>query len=386
MTFMLRILQAMTVFGAVSGTAYYALCLWGAVRFLKQRREAALPDFTPPLSILKPLKGSDPEIYEAFRSHCMQDYPVYELVFGVADLADPAADAVRKLQQEFPDRAIQLLQCSPFGGTNRKVATLQEMLPHAHYRHLLINDSDIRVAPDYLREIMRPMQNAHVGIVTALYRAVAGATFGSKIEAVGITTDFMGGVLSAREIESGLHFALGSTLAFPRDVLEKIGGFAPLLDYLADDYELGARISQAGFEVVLARTVVETHLPNYSFGEFWNHQLRWCRTIKDKRKAGYFGVLMSFGFPWAVLAVVAAQGVWWSWLLLVLVGCARYALALTLSLAVLEDRRGLGNLWLVPLRDIAAMLLWGWAYAGNDIEWRGERFRLRDGKLFRDNS
>src|SRR5664280_1500241 len=383
MIYMFRILQAVTVVGAVSGTAYYALCLWGAARFLHERKQTPQPDFTPPVSILKPLKGADPEMYEAFRSHCLQDYPEYELVFGVADLNDPAAAAVRKLRQEFPDRAIQLLQCSPAGGMNRKVATLQEMLPRARYQHLLINDSDIRVAPDYLKEIMRPMQDSRVGIVTALYRAVAGKTFGSKIEAIGISTDFMGGVLSAREIENGLHFALGSTLAFPREVLEKIGGFSPLLDYLADDYELGARISNAGYQVALARTVVQTHLPDYSFGAFWAHQLRWCRTIKDKRKGGYFGVLMSFGLPWAVLAVLAARGTWWSWLLLVVVASARYALALALSLAVLSDRSDFPNLWLVPLRDFVAMLLWGWAYAGNDIEWRGETFHLRDGKLFR---
>jgi ceramide glucosyltransferase len=384
MTYVLRILQAVTVIGAVGGMAYYALCLWGAARFLREKKQPPQADFTPPVSILKPLKGADPEIYEAFRSHSLQDYPEYEIIFGVADLSDPAAEAVRRLQLEFPHHAIQLVQCSPAAGTNRKVATLQEMLPYARYQHLLINDSDIRVAPDYLREIFRPMQNPRVGMVTALYRAVAGTTVASKMEAVGISTDFMGGVLSAREIEGGLHFAMGSTLAFPRAALDKIGGFTPLLDYLADDYELGARIFQAGYEVVLARTVVETHLPDYSFAAFWSHQLRWCRTIKDKRKAGYFGVVFSFGLPWAILGVFAARGAWWSWLLLAFVGCARYALAITLSSAVLQDHRGARDLWLVPLRDFVAMLLWGWAYAGNEIEWRGERFMLRDGKLYRD--
>jgi ceramide glucosyltransferase len=375
--------EAVTVLGAVSGTAYYALCLWGAARFLNEAHHVPPEDYTPPVSILKPLKGADPEIYEAFRSHCLQNYPQYELVFGVADLSDPAAEAVRRLQQEFPDRVIKLVKCSPHAGMNRKVATLQEMLPHARYRHLLVNDSDIHVAPDYLREVIRPMQDTRIGIVTTLYRAVAGRTLGSKLEAAGISTDFMGGVLSAREIEKGLHFALGSTLAFPRDVLEQIGGFVPLLDYLADDYELGARIHQAGYQVALSRTVVETHLPDYSFSAFWSHQLRWGRTIKDKRKAGYLGVLLSFGLPWAILAVATARGAWWAWLLLAVVAAARYALAITLSVAVLHDRRGLRNLWLVPVRDFVAMALWAWAYAGDEIEWRGETFKLRDGKLFR---
>ncbi|HEY3927110.1 MAG TPA: bacteriohopanetetrol glucosamine biosynthesis glycosyltransferase HpnI [Candidatus Koribacter sp.] len=379
MIYLLRFLEALTVAGALGGTAYYALCLWGAVHFLNE--SAGLDGYTPPVSILKPLKGADPAMYAAFRSHCLQDYPEYELVFGVADLQDPAAGAVRQLQQEFPERVIKLVQCSPDAGTNRKVATLAEMLPSARYRHLLINDSDIEVEPNYLREVLRPMQDTRVGISTALYRAAAGGTLGSKLEAVGIATDFMGGVLSAREIEGGLHFALGSTLAFPRDVLEEIGGFTPLLDYLADDYELGARISKAGYKVALAKIVVETHLPDYSWARFWSHQLRWGRTIHDKRKGGYFGVLFTFGLPWAALAVLAAWGAWWSWLLFAVVFCARYALALTLSLPVLHDRKGFRNLWLVPIRDFVAMLLWGWTYFSDEIEWRGERFRLRDGKL-----
>lgn len=381
MPYVLRILEAATVVGALSGTAYYALSLWGATRFL---REAGLPgDFTPPVSLLKPLKGADLGMYEAFRSHCMQQYPEYELVFGVADLDDPAAHEVRKLQLEFPDRPIKLVQCSPHAGTNRKVATLAEMLPHARYRHLLINDSDILVAPDYLREVMRPMQDTRVGIVTALYRAAAGKTMGSKLEALGITTDFMGGVLSAREMKKGLHFALGSTLAFPRDVLEKIGGFEPILDYLADDYELGARISDAGYQVGLAHTIVETHLPDYSFTAFWSHQLRWCRTIKDRRKGGYLGVLLTYGLPWAMLAVLAARGAWWAWLVLLVVASTRFVLAFVLSQTILHDRRGMRNLWLVPVRDIFAMLLWVWSYFGDEIEWRGEKFRLRAGKLYR---
>jgi ceramide glucosyltransferase len=198
---------------------------------------------------------------------------------------------------------------------------------------------------------------------------------------VGIGTDFMGGVLAAQVLEGGLHFGLGSTLAFSREALDKIGGFAPLLDYLADDYELGARIAKAGYRVELANTVVETHLPDYSFRDFWAHQLRWARTIKDKRKGGYFGILFTFGLPWAVLAVVASMGAWWAWLLLGGVAVVRLALALTLLLPVLHDRSGLRNLWLLPLRDFSAMLLWAWSYAGDEIEWRGERFRLKEGKL-----
>lgn len=375
----LRIVEAVTVVGALSGTAYYLLCMVGAARFLQEKRSES--DFSPPVTILKPLKGADPGIYEAFRSHCVQEYPEYEIVFGVADLVDPAAEAVRRLQQEFPQRAITLVQCSADAGANRKVATLREMLPHARYPFLIINDSDIRVEPNYLREVMRPMQDERVGMVTALYRAAAGKTFGSKIEALGIATDFAGGILSARLLEGGLHFAMGSTLAFPRPVLEQIGGFTPLLDYLADDYQLGVRIARAGYKVELARTVVETHLPDYSFGAFWRHQLRWGRTVRDERKGGYFGLLLSFGLPWALLAVAVARGAWWSWALLAVVAVVRFAMASALASGVLHDRDAIKNIWLVPVRDCIAMLVWMATFAGDEIEWRGERFRLRDGKL-----
>lgn len=328
------ILAAITALGGIAGCGYYVLCLWSVRDFLRSARRKPA-GFTPPVSILKPLKGTDPGIYESFRSHCLQDYPEYELVFGVSDPDDPAAGLVRRLQQEFPGRAIQLVVCPKVLGTNMKVGNLVQMLPHARYDYLIVNDSDIKVEPDYLRRVMASFADERVGMVTCLYRGVGGRTLGSKLESIGISTDFSAGVLAARCLE-GIHFALGSTLAFPRRALEAIGSFEPLVDYLADDFELGARIAAAGYEVRLSEVVVDHHLPDYSFHGFVQHQLRWARSTRDSRRWGYTGVVLTFGLPWAVLAALLSRGQPWSWVLLVTALLLRVAMAGLVGLRVLS--------------------------------------------------
>lgn len=366
---------------ALGGLAYLLLTLWGIRRHLLTRR--AVPDFTPPVSILKPLKGLDPEMYTAFRSHCLQDYPEYEIIFGVNDTDDPAVEVVERLKVEFPTRRIELVNCPEPFGTNRKVSNLMQMAKVARYSHLVINDSDIRVPANYLREVMGPFADRKVGMVTALYRGVAAATLGSRLEAVTISTDFAGGVLCAAALEKGLHFALGSTLGISLVALEKIGGFEPLLDYLADDYELGVRTSRAGFDVALADVVVETYLHPYSFTEMFEHQLRWARTVRDLRKGGYVGVLFTFALPWALLALVLSGGSAWAWTLFAVISIVRMIAAYQLCDAVLEDRRTIHDLWLVPVRDVIGLLVWIVSHGGDTITWRGERFKLTDGKLTR---
>src|SRR6266853_5466200 len=261
---------------AICGMGFSLLCLWSTSRFQREGRTPR-PASTPPVTILKPLRGVDPQMYESFRSHCVQNYPEYEIIFGVSEADDPAVDAVHQLMQEFPNCKIQLVVCPQVLGNNRKTSNLVQMLPHAQHDNILINDSDIFVTPDYLRRVMAPFASEKVGMVTCPYRGIAADTLGSKLESVGISTDFIAGVLAARQVEKGIHFALGSTLAMSRTALEAIGGLEPLVDYLADDFELGNRISRAGFEVVLVDLVVETHLPPYSFRQFFEHQMRWAR-------------------------------------------------------------------------------------------------------------
>lgn len=365
---------------ALCGMGYYVLCLWSARNFRRDSRKP-LPVFTPPVSILKPLRGVDPRMYESFRSHCLQDYPGYEIIFGVSDPEDPAVEAVHRLAEEFPSRGIRLVLCPEVLGNNRKASNLVQMMPHARHRYILINDSDILVPPDYLRRIMAHFGRPEVGMVTSPYRGIAAGTLGSKLESVGISTDFFAGVLAARQVENGIHFALGSTLAMSAEALDRIGGIAPLVDYLADDYELGYRISKAGMEVVMSDLVVETHLPPYNFRQFLDHQMRWARSTRDSRRAGYVGVALTFGLPWAMICVLLAAGAWWSWIVLGAAAVLRLILALVVGVGLMHDESVLSRLWLVPLRDIVALGVWVGAYAGHTVHWRGEVFVLEDGKI-----
>ncbi len=382
-----RIIEIVAVFGTVSSSIYYLLCLWSAAAFLRERKAADRSvrptQFLPPVSILKPLKGTDPEIYECFRSHCLQDYPEYEIIFGVSDPNDPAVESVRQLQREFPQRKIALVICPKVLGANVKVSNLAQMLSDARYEQLIVNDSYIRVQPDYLRRIMAPLANNKVGMVTCLYRGEAAATLGSRLESLGISTDFCAGVLVARRLEGGIRFGLGSTLAFRRSDLERIGGFKSFVDYLADDYELGKRIAECGLSVELSHVVVTTHLPDYTLRGFLAHQLRWARGVRDSRPGGYLGLVFTFGLLWSCLAVISAHGAVWPWLLLASVFVLRFAVASVVGGNVLHDHRLLRNLWLIPLRDLIAVGVWIVSLGGRTVTWRGDRFQLKGGKLSR---
>jgi ceramide glucosyltransferase len=364
---------------ALCGMGFYLLCLWSVRSFLGYSRSPQAA-FTPPVSILKPLRGVDPQMYESFRSHCVQDYPEYEIIFGVNDADDPAAEAVHQLMREFPGCQIRLVICPEVLGTNRKTSNLVQMLRYAQHDHILINDSDIYVTPDYLQRVMAPFGKPEVGMVTCPYRGIAADTLGSKLESVGISTDFFAGVLSAWKIENGLHFGLGSTLAMTRTALSAIGGLEPLVDHLADDFELGSRIAKAGFEVVLVDLVVETHLPAYSFREFFEHQMRWARSTRDSRRRGYIGILLTFGLPWAMISVLLAHGAWWAWTIMAAAAVLRAAVALQVA-RVVHDGSILRHLWLVPLRDLIAFWVWFVSFTGHQVHWRGDVFILEDGKI-----
>ena len=263
------VVAAVTTILCLAGLGYYLLALWSARAFQHQLRRP-LPDFQPGVSILKPVKGLDPEMYSSFASHCVQQYQgPYEILFGVSSMADPAVAAIERLQAEFPERTIRLVLCPQLLGANGKVSNLVQMLGSAQYDTF----SSTTVTLRFLLCIcggLWPVSRCpsdgggRVGLVTALYRGQANQSIGSRMEALGIATDFIAGVLTARQIEDGIRFGLGSTLAVSRRALEAIGGLEPLVDYLADDYELGARVWRSGFELVLSGEVVETFLPAVS--------------------------------------------------------------------------------------------------------------------------
>ena len=406
---------------AVAGLGYFLAALAAARVFLHQRRapraefapgapadrsssvgwgsgasadRSSSVGWRPGVSILKSLKGLDPGMMDAFRSHCRQSYAgPFELLFGVASLRDPAVAAVEQLQAEFPERTIRLIECPERLGTNGKVSTLAQLAAHVQYDFLLINDSDITVSPHYLERVMccfapapRDAGKPPVGLVTALFRGRAHGPLlrgglPSRLEALWIATDFQAGVLLAKVLEGGLHYGLGATLAVSRAALDRIGGLEPIANYLADDYELGARVAQAGYRVELSAEVVETSVPAYGWRGFFDHQLRWARTIRGARPWGYAGLIFTHGLGWALLNVLASGLSPLSLWLLGLSFFLRLAQAMTVGAEVLGDHEVLANLWLLPVRDAIAMGLWVAGFAGDTIVWRGERFTLKDGKL-----
>jgi len=385
--------EIVTTVLAIAGMGYFLAAMVGAHAFLFTRR-AKLPAFAPGVSILKSLKGVDPGMMDAFRSHCRQDYEgEFELLFGVSSLDDPAVSTVSRLMNEFPELPIQLVECPQRLGTNGKVSTLTQLAVHARHNFLLINDSDITVSPRYLERVMAPFgpqpqvsarqanPQQETGLVTALYRGRAHGTLPSWLEALGIATDFQAGVLLSKMIEGGMRFGLGSTLAVSREALNKIGGLESLVDHLADDYELGVRVFKAGYRVALSAEVVETAIPAYHWRGFLDHQLRWARTVRDARPAGYAGLVFTHGLAWALLNVLASGLSPVSLWLLALSFFLRLALAMKVGAQVLADHQVLPNLWLLPFRDLLAMGVWVAGFAGNTIVWRGQRFELDNGKL-----
>jgi ceramide glucosyltransferase len=381
-------LEAVAALGTIASLSFYLLAGFGIVSFLtasrKKSEQANPPDSQlPPVSILKPLKGVDPEIWDSFCSHCEQDYPEFQIIFGVSDPDDPAIEVVRRLQAKYPKGPIELVECLRILGSNVKVSNLVQMLPAARHEILLVDDSDIRVAKDYLRRVVAPLLDDSVGLVTCLYRGIAGRSLGSHLEALGISMDFVPGVLSARIVERGIHFALGSTMVFRRSDLDAIGGFEMLLDYLADDYELGQRISARAKSVELSDVTVDTFLPAYSFRQFVDHQLRWARSVRDARRWGYLGMALTYGLPWSIAVLLAARGAPWAWALCATTLAVRVIVGVAASLTVLHDRQALRNIFLLPLRDLIAPLVWAASFAGHQIHWRGDVFTLKDGRLAR---
>ena len=363
----------------------YFLAAWWAARAFLAEGEART-GFAPGVTILKSLKGLDPGMIDAFRSHCRQEYEgEYELIFGVSALDDPAVAAVEQLQREFPERSIRLIECPERLGSNGKISTLTQAVQYARHYFLLINDSDITVSPRYLERVMAsfaPVKSGpQVGLVTALYRGRAHGTLPSRLEALGIATDFQAGVLLSKKLEGGLSYGLGSTLAVRRAALDKIGGLLVLVDQLADDYELGARVFQSGFRVELTKDVVETGVPAYSWQGFIDHQLRWSRTVRDARPGGYAGLIFTHGLAWAMVNALVCG---FSSASLTLLGISlflRLWLAMTVGAEVLGDEQVFGHLFLLPLRDLIHLGVWVAGFAGNTIVWRGQRFRLKNGVL-----
>ncbi|MBI1760612.1 MAG: bacteriohopanetetrol glucosamine biosynthesis glycosyltransferase HpnI [Acidobacteria bacterium] len=362
---------------------YYSVALLaGLFWFRDRRRQRALGlSYTPAATIFKPVRGADAHAYENFASFCRQNFPVFQIVFGVQDTSDPALPIIEKLQRDFPACDIALVVSPKEIGFNRKVSNLQNMLAAAKHEVLLLVDSDIRVGPDYLRRVVAPLQQPRVGMVTCLYRGTNATTLGGLLENIGISSTFGPEVCAARTLE-GIKFALGSTIALKRALLEKIGGFPAVADYLADDFLLGNFTAAAGYEVVLSDYVVEHVTGPDSFGAMLRHQLRWGRSTRISRPWGYRGLILTYGTVTALLSLLAWQFSPFAWGLLALTLVIRALPAFVVGVLGLQDFVLARWFWLVPVRDLITFGVWLASFIGDEIHWRGTNFRvLPGGKL-----
>lgn len=358
---------------AAAAGAYYVLALVAALLWRRTGPRPAGAEL-PPISILKPVHGRDPRFLEAIRSHALQDYPEFEILFAVHDPADPALEDIRCLQREFPALAIRTI-VSTRHAANGKVALLIDLAEAARFPVLLVNDSDIRVPPGYLRTVVAGLDDPRTGIVTCLYRAASAST-AARWEAIGIATEFAPSVLVARLL-GVVEFALGSTMAFRAGTLRKTGGFEAIQEYLADDYQLGRRFTQAGHRVAFAPVAVETDLGAQTWTGAWRHQVRWSRTIRVSRPGGYFGYAVTHATFWSLLAAAAGD---WQPALAVL--AIRIAAGVAVGAGVLGDRRLLRDWPLIPFRDLWGFAVWLAGLGGSTVEWRGQKLRLSpDGRV-----
>lgn len=359
-------------------SVYYLVAIYSARRYFRTARQPT-GEFTPPVSILKPVRGLDPASYENFATFCRQDYADYEIVFAVADEDDPAIEVIRRLIATFPERSIRLLIGAPTLGPSSKVNKLCRLTREARHDILVISDSDIRVASDYLRSVVAPFRNPRVGAVTCLYVGITNGGTASELEALGIATDFAAGVLTAWQLQ-GVRFTLGATMATTRERLREIGGFEALVTYCAEDYQLGHRIAERGYVVALPAHVVESECAVRTLREYLRHQLRWAITIRHSRPWGFAGLALTQGQLWAAAAAAAVPtaAVAASYLI------AYFTLRLLMAWSV--ARWGLGGRvvrkwWLLPVRDALALGVWCAALFKNRIQWRGREFVLNKGRL-----
>jgi ceramide glucosyltransferase len=383
MEWIVVVVESVLALLTLCGVAYGLIALWSARDFERSARGGIVgAGEAVGVSILKPVKGVDARMYAGLVSHCVQDYAgEFELVFGVSSLEDAAVREVARLRVEYPGVSIRLVECKERLGASGKMSNLVQMLPEARFAHVIVNDSDIRVSPKYLERVMAGFGDELVGLVTVPYVGWAEGGVWSKLEALGISTDFMPGVLVARKLEGGIRFGLGSTLATTKTALAAIGGFESMVDQLADDYELGARLSAAGYRVALVREVVETTVPAYTLRGFCEHQLRWARSTRDSRRWGYVGLGVTYALPWSLMAMVASGFALWSFSLFSMALLVRVSVALTVGVGILRDGQVLRDIVWLPVRDCFGLFFWAWSYAGDEIVWRGERFRLRRGVL-----
>jgi ceramide glucosyltransferase len=370
---------------SVSPFAYYLIVLFSVWRFFSSRRSAPVERFTPPISNLQPIRGVDPDAYENWASLCRQDYPDYELLFCVNTREDPAVAVIEKIMGDFPDRTIRLLV--GFGdrggrpaGTNDKVMKLVRLVQEARHEVLVINDSDVRVTPTYLRTVVAPLADPSIGAVTCFYATTGEKGFIDRLQTIGMMSDFFAGLLIARQLD-GVKFALGPTIATTKTRLAESGGYEILENGPADDLLVGRHIDEHGHRVELLPYAVET-VPDYgSFSDLFHKRLRWIVVMRHMRPWGHFGLVFTHGIAWCAVAIAAhptpAVAIGWIGTYLAL----RIAMTWGIGVQGLK-RRGLwAKMALIPLWDLMAFLIWLISFTRSSIRWRGGEYSIRNGRM-----
>lgn len=367
---------------ALGPLVYYALTLWASITYFRGQAQplGSEPDYSPPASILKPVRGLDREAYENFASFCLQDYPEYEILFCVLSPGDPAVPIIEKLQDDFPERRIRLLVGAAAIGASGKVNKLCRLVQEASYDLLVISDSDVRVESNYLRDVAAPFTDPKVGAVTVFFRSLIGGSVGATLDAAGSAVEFAASALLARRLE-GIHFTLGATMATTKQRLEEIGGFEALANHYVDDYELGRRITDQGYRVELARTPVCMVYPREGLLQFLRHELRWSIGLRNVRPGGHAAIGFTFGLPWTILAAAVAPSAAVAMFYVLAYLILRSVVYLTVGVWGLEDAVVKRNWWLAPLRDMANFGVWVASFFTNHICWRGLDFRVTKGRL-----
>jgi len=359
---------------------YYLVTIFAAVRFFRGERARRLPEFAPPVSLLKPVHGVDFRSHVNFASFCIQNYPNYEILFCVNDMDDPAVPFLQQAIKDFPECSIRILSNAPRVGSNQKVNNLILLAQEAKHEIIVQSDGDVMVSPDYLKSVVAEFADPAVGVVSCFYRGVAEKNFWAEVEAVGAASDFFAGALVAN-LPGGVTFALGASVATTKTWLAKIGGYEALADLLADDYEIGNRVYRAGGKVLLSPEAVWTMYPAQTLKSFWEHQVRWARTVRLVRPASFFGLVVTHGLPWCVLAAAVAPTA------LIGVGFVAAYLVLRLLMAWVVGVWGVRDevlrkkLWLVPVRDAIHFAVWLAGFASNRVKWGGVEYAIEGGRM-----
>ncbi len=377
---LIPVLVAALLAGAL---VYSALTVFAAHHYLGTRPSRSLAG--PAVSILKPLAGAEAGLERNLRSFFEQDYHDFELLFAVREASDAAAGVVEQLRREYPKIPARLIVTGEPPYANAKVYSLDRMMAEASHDLLVMSDSDIRVTPDMLQVVAAEFEDAHLGLATCPYRAVpgpsrgrSGGSFWSVLEALGMNTEFLGGILVARIVE-GMKFAVGPTIVARRAALASIGGLDRVKDYLAEDFVLGKFVAESGWRVSLSSYVIEHHIGSQGFRANARHRLRWVRSTRRSRPAGYVGQVFTNPIPLALL-LVASDASWWP--VLIATALVRALAAWAVAGWVLHDSLTARRSYLVPVQDLLSFAFWVAGFFGNTVQWRGRTYDLlADGRF-----